>query len=189
MMSFPAAIKSCYKKYSTFSGRATRSEYWWFFLFYAATVVVRDMFQHLGDQKDSPLQVFGLLGAILCSLLNISALLPLNAVQVRRLHDAGQSGWWTGLVFVLSAIGVILCLISVVVSMAFNWPVNGPAVNSTLSGLAGGMGLPAAAGDLHWLIPGIGLIVLSGILTVVIWYFLVQPSQDGDNRYGPEPLN
>ena len=33
MMSFGEAIKTCFKKYATFSGRARRSEYWWFALF------------------------------------------------------------------------------------------------------------------------------------------------------------
>jgi hypothetical protein len=78
MMSFGGAIKTCFSKYATFSGRATRAEYWWFWLFTFC---------------------LGLIGGalsmgILSILCTIAFLLPSLAVGVRRCHDTNHSGWW-----------------------------------------------------------------------------------------------
>ena len=76
------------KKYATFSGRAQRSEYWYFFLFYAiawAVLVFMDFV--LGTNGNG----FGFLG----SLFVMAMMLPALGVGIRRLHDTGRSGWWT----------------------------------------------------------------------------------------------
>ncbi|HUY07634.1 MAG TPA: DUF805 domain-containing protein [Acidimicrobiales bacterium] len=83
------AITSCFKKYATFTGRASRSEYWYFFLFY---FIVEIFTSRLG--------VIGL-------LIDLGIWIPLAAAAVRRLHDAGKSGWWIILPFVNL---VFLCL-------------------------------------------------------------------------------
>ncbi|MER7461493.1 DUF805 domain-containing protein [Streptomyces sp. NPDC097981] len=71
------------KKYTVFSGRARRQEYWMFFLFnLAATIIVAVV--------DSALGTYPLLYAIYA----LGVLLPGIAVGVRRLHDTGKSGWW-----------------------------------------------------------------------------------------------
>ena len=71
-MGFLEAVKTCFGKYATFSGRARRSEYWWFALlsFILSFIPVVNM-------------IYGL-----------AALIPGIAVCVRRLHDTGRSGWW-----------------------------------------------------------------------------------------------
>ena len=65
-------LKTSFSKYATFSGRATCSEYWWFWLF-----------------------VF-MLGFVpyLDTILCLGTLIPMIAVGVRRLHDSGHCGWW-----------------------------------------------------------------------------------------------
>lgn len=85
-MSFIEAIRSCLSKYATFSGRARRSEYWYFALF---TVIVSAL-AYLLDRIVDPHNDYGLVRAV----LGLALLLPSLAVAVRRLHDVGRSGWW-----------------------------------------------------------------------------------------------
>ena len=90
-MNFGLAIVTCLSKYATFTGRASRSEFWWFFLFQTLVSVAAGMF---GD---------GFSG-----LIGLSLLLPSIAVATRRLHDIDRSGWWQ--LLSLTGIGVFLLL-------------------------------------------------------------------------------
>jgi uncharacterized membrane protein YhaH (DUF805 family) len=90
-MNFPQAVQTCLKKYVDFSGRASRSEYWWFALAYVIVMVIT-----------------GAISETLSSLLALGALLPSLAVATRRLHDIGKSGWWQ--LLVLTGIGFLLLL-------------------------------------------------------------------------------
>jgi uncharacterized membrane protein YhaH (DUF805 family) len=76
-MDFMTAVKTCFAKYATFSGRASRSEYWWFFLFYFIVAMVLAM-------VSTTLYAIGVLAMVL----------PIIAVGARRLHDIGKSGWF-----------------------------------------------------------------------------------------------
>ncbi|MCZ8235565.1 MAG: DUF805 domain-containing protein [Inhella sp.] len=87
-MGFTDAIKTCFSKYATFSGRATRAEYWWFFLF-----------TFLG----SLIPIVGLIFAL-------AVLIPSIAVAVRRLHDTDRSGWWI-LIGLIPLVGFIVLLV------------------------------------------------------------------------------
>lgn len=97
-MDFATAVKRnlTTSAYAQFSGRASRSEYWWFFLFTllaqsAATVV---------DVA---------IGAdLFANLLTIAFFIPNLALIARRLHDVGRSGWWFLIVFTI--IGAFLLL-------------------------------------------------------------------------------
>ena len=76
------AISSCFSKYATFSGRATRSEYWFFNLFYFIVLMA-------GMLIDSAA------GTTFIYYLGVAILfLPNLAVSVRRMHDTGKSGWF-----------------------------------------------------------------------------------------------
>jgi uncharacterized membrane protein YhaH (DUF805 family) len=92
-MDFVSSIKrNCTTSaYAQFEGRASRSEYWWFYLF---TVLV-------GAAADS-------LGGTAGNLASLFFLLPGLALVARRLHDTGRSGWWFLLVFSIIGIPVIL---------------------------------------------------------------------------------
>ena len=87
-MSFGAAIASFFSKYATFSGRATRAEFWWFFLF-----------TFLGGL----IPIVGLIFAL-------AVLIPSIAVAVRRLHDTDRSGWWL-LIGLIPLVGFIVLLV------------------------------------------------------------------------------
>ena len=84
-MNFIDAVKTCFKKYANFEGRAPRSEFWYFFLFVYAglAVVILLIFNVLGDDA------FPLFFIYIFSIL-----LPYMAVAARRLHDTNKSGWW-----------------------------------------------------------------------------------------------
>ena len=68
---------TCLKKYVDFSGRATRSEYWYFFLMNSLVGLV--------------LGIMGLYN--LSNIYSLFVLIPGLAVFVRRMHDIGRSGW------------------------------------------------------------------------------------------------
>ena len=72
-------FRVCYKKFFDFSGRASKSEYWWFQLYGIIIYVLLFVFQ--GDL------------ALLFSILAIANTIPLWAAAVRRLHDTDKSGW------------------------------------------------------------------------------------------------
>ena len=87
-MNFIQSISTCMRKYVTFSGRATRSEFWWFRLF---TVLVNFSASFVG--KLIFMSTFIIFFLYLSTIISLILLLPSLAVAVRRLHDVGRSGW------------------------------------------------------------------------------------------------
>ena len=87
LMTFFKAIKTVMvDKFATFSGRATRSEYWYTVLFgYLLAMLI----VFLGMIINSPELIIGL-----SSVLSLILFVPGLAVCIRRLHDTGKSGWW-----------------------------------------------------------------------------------------------
>ena len=101
-MDFKTAIKTCLiEKYTTFSGRASRSEYWYFTLFTTIVFICANII----DNAIDPYSIFGTF-YLLCLVLLIT---PIIACGARRLHDIGRSGWW--LLIILTGIGSILIFI------------------------------------------------------------------------------
>ena len=94
-MQFHQAIHTCFIKYANFNGRASRSEYWWFFLFVVLVNLVASTFI---EQQ----------GAI-TGIITLALFLPNLAVQVRRLHDIDRSGWWI-LIIAVPLIGAIIMI-------------------------------------------------------------------------------
>ncbi|WP_423907506.1 DUF805 domain-containing protein [Candidatus Spongiihabitans sp.] len=87
-MNFAQSIKTCFSKYATFTGRASRSEFWWFILFLALVNALASVLEcYALDQCD-------ISDGVLSWLWIFATMLPSLAVGVRRLHDIGVSGWW-----------------------------------------------------------------------------------------------
>ena len=85
-MNFPQSVSTCFKKYLDFKGRASRSEFWYFFLFsFIASVVAGGLIGVLTRPSDEvPIILF---------VVVIALFVPLLSVTVRRFHDFGVSGW------------------------------------------------------------------------------------------------
>lgn len=113
-----AAVKRGFAKYSTFSGRASRGEYWWWTLFVTLVLVVLGIAALVLGSATSPdggvtpgTPAVPLLVAI--GLFYLAILVPTLAVTVRRLHDAGYSGWLVLLGLIPSIGGLILIVFTV----------------------------------------------------------------------------
>jgi uncharacterized membrane protein YhaH (DUF805 family) len=100
-MNFPQAVATCFKKYVVFSGRASRSEYWYFVLFYILGHIAASILDAVILQKAN-IQLFS-------RLFDLAVFLPFLAVEIRRLHDVDRSGWWVLISFTI--IGVIFPLL------------------------------------------------------------------------------
>ena len=108
MVGFGEAIKRAFAGWSTWSGRATRAEYWWWFLF----VWLVSLIPYVGifasmdwtTTGDGSFEGTGggasVLWWILFVVVWLALLLPSIAVSVRRLHDTNRSGWWYWIVLV-----------------------------------------------------------------------------------------
>ena len=100
-MNFGQSISVCFSKYANFDDRASRSEYWWFYLFC--------ILLQFGT---------GILGAIaggmegfdtLSGIAALVIIIPSLAVGARRLHDTGKSGWHQ--LWLITIIGIIPLII------------------------------------------------------------------------------
>jgi uncharacterized membrane protein YhaH (DUF805 family) len=89
-MNIQQSVQTCVVKYADFSGRASRSEYWWFILAQVVAMVVA-----------------GLINQYLSTFVSLALLLPTIAAGVRRLHDIGKSGWFM-LIGVIPFINLVL---------------------------------------------------------------------------------
>lgn len=111
-MSFAEAVRSVYGKYATASGRASRSEYWWFQLFLLIALVVWYLAFVVAFVLDSTL---GGLVAIGLLVFYLASFLPALGVTVRRLHDSDKSGWWILIAFI-PYVGALILLVFMVLS-------------------------------------------------------------------------
>ena len=104
-MNFGQAIALGFSKYLDFTGRASRSEFWFWVLFAvigAITTNTLDAAIFVYHNSVSPLN------SPLSNIFTIVALLPSLAVATRRLHDVDRTGWWSS---GSPALGLLLCYI------------------------------------------------------------------------------
>ena len=102
-MNFQTSIKTCFNKYADFSGRALRSEFWWFVLFSLlggiVSVIIDVMILGYSIESNGPINL----------IFTVALILPGIAVTARRLHDINKSGWWQ--LIELTIIGILLIII------------------------------------------------------------------------------
>lgn len=93
----------CLKNYANFTGRARRSEYWFFilfhFIFMISMIFVSDFFDEFFLVEDNSLSLAAL-PMILNVIYLVAVFIPTLAVTARRLHDMGKSGTWFFIYFV-----------------------------------------------------------------------------------------
>ncbi|MCL2888767.1 MAG: DUF805 domain-containing protein [Elusimicrobia bacterium] len=100
------SVKDAFRKYFVIDGRATRPQYWYYvlalFLIGIAAGIVAAVFGKIAA-------ILGALVWIVFFLWELAVIIPSITVAVRRLHDAGFSGWW--LLLSLTGIGGIVVLV------------------------------------------------------------------------------
>lgn len=170
-MSFNEAIKTCFSKYVTFSGRASRLEYWWFVLFIVIVAAVLGMIDRAMFGVDPVTQVSnGLFGPLFSLAILLSAL----AVGWRRMHDTGKLGWYL-LVPMFVSIGTMIFMMMGV--MGFAGMQNAGVDPESLRGPAVFLGVTGVI--LIW--------VLQVVFAILLLWWLTRPSDAGENAYGPPP--
>ena len=95
-MTFQESIQVCFKKYADFTGRASRSEYWWFMLFLFLVSAGTSM-----------------ISQVVSGLFSLATLVPSLAAGARRLHDTNRSGWLQ-LLWIVPLIGWIIVIVFLV---------------------------------------------------------------------------
>ena len=95
-MTFQDSVKVCFSKYADFSGRATRPEYWCFFLFILLVNLGLSLFSNT-----------------LSGLFSLATVVPSIAAAARRLHDTNRSGWWQLIAF-LPVVGLVVLIVFLV---------------------------------------------------------------------------
>ena len=184
-LGFREAVSACISQYSNFSGRARRSEYWWFSLFtfivmsitlgpaLVASVVNENAFESNEGSMSVATLIVGIL-AIIGGVFALFILIPSIAVQVRRLHDIGRSGWWVLWSFILSVV------VSIVPIFVF--------------GIDKGTDMDefeaiSSAFQVSW-IPGLITLLVSvaeWAVNIAIFIFTLLDSQRQENEYGLSP--
>ncbi len=110
-MSFMDSIENVIRNFVNFSDRASRSEYWWFQLFFFVALAAADFIDvMMGELAEVPFNWFG-------TIVFFGLIIPNLAVTVRRLHDLGYSGWFILLVFIPclgSIIGLVILVFMIV---------------------------------------------------------------------------
>ncbi len=105
--------KVVFENYANFSGRARRSEYWYFTLFniiiFVPLVILFVVFADSGGNSEAISLIF----MIFFIIAALALFIPSIAVAVRRLHDTGKSGWWylIGVIPIVSYVGSIVLLV------------------------------------------------------------------------------
>ena len=161
-MTFSQAITTCLRKYFTFSGRAPRAEYWWFFLFcFLGGMLfgaVEGFINGATRTENGP--------TLLSGAFNIATFIPSLAVGWRRMHDSGRSGLY-----------LMYPLFAIIGFATFLGMFAGPSIeNGDFSQLTGFVGLVTVIA---------AIVVIISPFIVLFW--LTRPSQPGPNHYGPNP--
>ena len=154
----------CWKKSFQYAGRASRSEYWFFYL---ANFLISFVLGFLNGLFSVLVPVVGALFGLISSVYGIASIFPSCAVFVRRYHDIGKSGWF--------AFAPTLALVIIAPIIIISWFV------SLYNEEAGNIGPAAFLGPIF-------LFLIAAIVGVV-WgiVFPCMPSQEGRNKYGPNP--
>ena len=100
-MEFMPSVKDGINNYGMFTGKADRSQFWWFQLFFFLGVIIATIIDYL---------VFGTPYRFILLLWILFTIIPVLAVGSRRLHDTNRSGWWQ-LLLIPPIIGWIILII------------------------------------------------------------------------------
>ncbi|WP_031235370.1 DUF805 domain-containing protein [Asticcacaulis sp. AC402] len=149
------------RKYTEFSGRARRAEFWQWLVF-AQLVCIGILVLALAVPEPISI-VFGILSII----VPLALVVPSLAVAVRRMHDTNRSGGW---VIYLVVVPVVIQYASSIVYYAVLFTSRG-----------------AVPADESKEVLSLGVFAFIAALLLPVLIFLLQDSTRGDNRFGPDP--
>lgn len=96
---------SMFTNYAKFSGRTGKREFWMTILGYFVINIVLSFVCGFIDGASN-----GSIGSLISGLWSLGTIIPLWALEVRRLHDTNKSGWYL-LISLIPLVGVILLII------------------------------------------------------------------------------
>ena len=132
MMGFMDALTTVFRnKYATFSGRASRSEYWWSYLGYFVIATVLQIFAIIGGIILIDAGELALLPSLIALVGIVAMIIPTIAVSVRRMHDTGKSGWML-LILIIPCTGFILWIVWMVEDGQAHDNAYGPVPTNTM---------------------------------------------------------
>ena len=155
-MDFQTAIITCFRKYATFKGRASRSEFWFFQL----GILLLYLIIHIIDAAIPGQSI----KRAFYSIWSIIVLLPILAVEVRRLHDVDRSGWVAFWYYISFNIFIAIAAFIIIMSRP-----------------------RGSGGDDVEMILYFALVAVAGLVLGRI-YLLTRPGTQGPNQYGDDPL-
>ncbi|GAA6159349.1 hypothetical protein NBRC116589_15230 [Ruegeria sp. HU-ET01832] len=175
-MTFSDAIRTCFSKLFTFSGRASRSEYWFFFLFIviwsliAGFIDLQFFTQVATTETETTKSVAATSSQPVQSIVSLIVFFPHLAVAWRRMHDTGRSGLYALFPLLLMAGAVAVLVFGIGMASSFQH--------------GGNLDVLFTRATLLIVIPTLLILMISPLL--VLWW-LTRPSQPGTNKYGPNP--
>ncbi|WP_181281192.1 DUF805 domain-containing protein [Bifidobacterium callitrichos] len=151
-----------FKKYVTVSGRASRSEYWWWTLIaFGIALALR----FLANATDGALGILGTIWAL-------GTLVPGFAIAIRRLHDSNRPGWLVVTPYALGFGGAIIILIGAASALS-------GAIGALGSGGSGGHVAAGVGGGIAFLV---GIVVaLAGVVVNIV--LMLAPSRPEGARF------
>ena len=195
MMSFGQAVKTCFKKYFDFKGRARRSEYWWFNLFncivtfiwslIASFISIAIVFRPLNSAADineyNPL-MYIIIMLLITFIPLIFLYITQYAVMTRRLHDTGRSGWWIVLSFA-TGIGYLVTYFMALMPILDRIGNDEDYIPTTQF---------QVVAETFQSSPALAVFMcIFALAALIVWLailvFTIQDSDRGENKYGPSP--
>lgn len=191
-MTFSESIRHNIVNCTNFSGRAPRSEYWWFYLFVALGAIptlildITLFWPDLSEFEGLAVQILEDPLSFYAGLIPITIFwyflmfLPLTAAGIRRMHDRDYPGWW-----------YVAALLAIIALSILTFVVIGDDLAMMMRDIAD----PSVSLDAAWLDEVENLnrtsTIISGVQTLVsvmmiIW--LASAGTKGPNRYGEDPL-
>lgn len=170
-MGFVEAVKTCFSKAFTFTGRARRSEYWYWTLFNFLVALPFSILMELVPE-DKVLLLFPLL--MVYGIWNLFSAIASLAVSTRRLHDIGRSGWWYGGLMIFCFLWVAV-MVTWLVGIALHVPIDKGVDYSTF--------VPF----IPWVIALLVTLIPYMIYSIVLLVWYCTDSTPGPNKYGENP--
>ena len=175
---FVDAIKRAYSHYATFSGRASRSVFLWFYLLQMLVSIPLSalglaLSTQVGFSSPTSLSTGNLALSGIGNLWSLANFIPILAITWRRLHDSNKSGWWYGAALIGGAVVGLLFTVALILF----------AVSNCSSGSCSSGNLPGVPAGLIALGVALALAYLAYGITMLV--FLVRRGDDGANKYGP----